>query len=466
MKRFSHPGSSTHALSVGFALWALACSGESAPGARDAAMPAVGPDAAQVLTDSALPDARDAAIVRPVDAASTDARVGSDAGDAGGPLFALTGTQFLLSPRIGLQVTPADLATDADVVAIHQEFYGVPWAAFEQGSAPPAEWTRELTTLRDAAVRAGKPIFLSINMLAGSRNTLAERTVIRDGKVETEDNWAAPCYDFASAPDAAQKRAAYLRYVEAMIALFSPRYLNFAVEINLFLEKCPAAAKGLVTLTNDAYRVAKAKDPALIAFPSFQIDHLYGFSSDVCPDQNARAACSQRALAQISELERDRFAISSYPYLSGLEPEQLGDDWFVRAANLRGERVIVAETGWLTTNITARLNQTCATQVSSDPAKAQRYLEFLMRRAHADHMELVTWWSDRDLLPSEVMTSCPCKATDPTWCTVVDVFRATGTTPEAAYLGEVLLKAFGAMGLRDHQGQPKPLLTTFNTLRR
>ena len=41
-------------------------------------------------------------------------------------------------------------------------------------------------------------------------------------------------------------------------------YLNFAVEINLFLEKCPAAGPGLVTLSNDAYRVAKAHDPALI----------------------------------------------------------------------------------------------------------------------------------------------------------------------------------------------------------
>ena len=285
-------------------------------------------------------------------------------------------------------------------------------------------------------------------------------------KLDTEDGWAAHCYDFASAPDAADKRAAYLRYVEAMVSLFSPRYLNFAVELNLFLEKCPAAGPGLITLANDAYQVAKTRDPTLIAFPSFQIDHLYGYSTDFCPDQSARAACYQRNLAQIADLRRDRFAVSSYPYLSGLEPEQLGDDWFVRAANLRNERVVVAETGWLTTNITANLNQTCTTQVHSDPNKAQRYMELLLRRAYADELELVTWWSDRDLLPSEVMTSCPCNSPDPTWCSVVDVFRATGKTPEAAYLGEVLLKAFGSMGIRDHQGNEKPLLATWNTRRR
>jgi hypothetical protein len=363
-------------------------------------------------------------------------------------------------------VTPAEVALDADVVAIHQEFYGVPWAAFEQDVAPPTEWTRALTALRDAALQADKPIFLSINMLAGSRDTLAERTVIRNGAVETEDGWAARCYDFASAPDAPDKLRAYLRYVDAMVTLFAPRYLNFAVEINLFLEKCPAAGPGLVAVANEAYRVAKARDPGLIAFPSFQIDHLYGHSSDFCPDQTTRAACYQRALAQIADLRRDRFAISSYPYLSGLEPEQLGDDWFVRAANLRGERVVVSETGWLTTNITASLNQTCTTQVHSDPDKAQRYLEFLLRRSYADQLELVTWWSDRDLLPNDAMTSCPCKTADPTWCSVIDVFRATGKTPEASYLGEVLLKAFGSMGLRDHEGKPKPLLATWNTRRR
>lgn len=451
-----------------FLVCAVACS-EQQSRPSDASGPATSDerDGAALAADGALSSARDATTSGlPPDAARTDAGATADAGAVAGPQFALTGTQFLLTPRIGLQVTPAELALDGDVVAIHQEFYGVPWAAFEQGVEPPSEWTRVLTTLRDAAVQAGKPIFLSINMLAGSRDTLAERTVIKNGTVETEDGWAAHCYDFASAPDAAEKRAAYLRYVEAMVSLFSPRYLNFAVEINLFLEKCPSAGPGLVALANEAYQTAKARDPALIAFPSFQIDHLYGHSTDFCPDQSGRAACYQRGLAQIADLRRDRFAISSYPYLSGLEPEQLGDDWFVRAANIRGERVVVAETGWLTTNITGTLNQTCTTQVRSDPDKAQRYLELLLRRAYADQMELVTWWSDRDLLPSDAMTSCPCKTADPTWCSVLDVFRATGKTPETAYLGEVLLKAFGSMGIRDYQGQPKPLFATWNTRRR
>jgi hypothetical protein len=65
----------------------------------------------------------------------------------------------------------------------------------------------------------------------------------------------------------------------------------------------------------------------------------------------------------------------------------------------------------------------------------------------------VTYWSDRDLVRSELMTDCPCKF-DATWCTVLDIFRGQGSA-DAQFYGEVLLKAFGSMGLRHYDGTPK-----------
>jgi hypothetical protein len=49
-------------------------------------------------------------------------------------------------------------------------------------------------------------------------------------------------------------------------------------------------------------------------------------------------------------------------------------------------------------------------------------------------MELVTWWSDRDLVTSKLMTECPC-AFDNTWCTVLDSFRGPPVPgmPEAQF---------------------------------
>jgi hypothetical protein len=50
---------------------------------------------------------------------------------------------------------------------------------------------------------------------------------------------------------------------------------------------------------------------------------------------------------------------------------------------------------------------------------------------------------------------------DPTWCQVVDLFRSAAggpLVPGSDYLGEIVLKAFGTMGLRNYAGQPKPAL--------
>jgi len=60
---------------------------------------------------------------------------GLDAATAGRRfLLASSGVQFVTGADTGLRITPADLAQDVDVVAIHQEFYGIPWEAFEVGT--------------------------------------------------------------------------------------------------------------------------------------------------------------------------------------------------------------------------------------------------------------------------------------------------------------------------------------------
>ena len=390
---------------------------------------------------------------------------GADAGTSGQTrpfLLASAGTQLLIDgPSIGLQLTEADLAEDVDLVAVHQEFYGVPWQSFVDGSAPPAEWSARMQALADHAHAVSDGVFLSISMLNGARETLAERTVIEDGQPKGEDNWAVRCYDFATAADGAQMRAAYLRYVEHMVELFAPTYLNFAVEVNLFFEKCPDAVPGLIEIANAAYAAAKAKQPGLIAFPSIQIDHLYGVADDSCPAGMDEDVCFERNYAQLEGLERDRFAISSYPFLQGQSLADVPDDWFERAAARGGERALIAETGWLSTDLIAQNGDQCTTVISANEAAAAAYLERVLADADRIPLELVTWWSNRDLLPAGLMTNCPCDY-EPTWCQVVDVFRGAAggpLTPGADYIGEILLKAFGTMGIRDYDGKPKPALS-------
>ena len=171
-------------------------------------------------------------------------------------------------------------------------------------------------------------------------------------------------------------------------------------------------------------------------------------------------ACFDRNYAQITGLERDRFAMSSYPFLQGRSVSDLADDWFERAAARGGERALIAETGWLSTDLIAQNGLECNTVIHASEQDAAAYLARVLSDAERVPLELVTWWSNRDLLPAGLMTNCPCDY-DATWCQVLDVFRGAAggpLVPGADYIGEILLKAFGTMGIRDYTGQPKPAL--------
>lgn len=399
------------------------------------------------------------------DAAALDADAPSTKDDASvgvtpsRPLLATSGAQLRVTgSRLGLQLTAAELATDADVFAIHQEFYGVPWQAFETSNPPPAEWTALMDELAAGAMAAQKPVLLSINMLNGARERLAATTRIENGQVKTNDDTSARCYDFNTASDGASKRAAYLRYVEFMVERFQPAYLNVAIEVNLFFEKCPAAIAGLIEVINAAYGAAKAKRPAAVVFPSFQIDHLYGYSKDSCADATQRAKCFDDHYAQLKGIKRDRFAMSSYPFLNQVAaPSDLPADWFERGPARGGEKPMIVETGWLASPLSAKRDDGSCFQVFYyDAAASEAYLRRVLKDAALLEMELVTWWSDRDLVPTELMTNCPCTF-ETTWCTVLDVFRGpqTAGVPESRFFNEVLLKAFGTMGLRRYDGTPR-----------
>jgi len=406
------------------------------------------PDAGPILDAGPVPDGG------PVPDA------GADAGPSRSYLLTSGGVQFLVDGGFGLLITPANLSQDTDLIEVHQEFYGLPWDAFLAGSDPPPEWTAAMTAIAQSVAASGKKTFLSVTMLNGGRNSLAAKTTIVNGTVQSTDHWAAPCYDFSSAPDGAAMKQAYLAYVGWMIDLFTPAYLNIAIEVNLFFDQCPAsAAAGVIDVANAAYALAKTKNPALVTFPSIQIDHLYGYDSSTCPDAGQRAACFQNLYAQIAPLKRDRFAMSTYPMLGvALTPADIPSDWFARGAAVAGEQPLIAETGWSSSSLIAQLDDgSCYTVFTDLEADEEAYLDFVLTSAAADDLDLVNWWSDRDLVVSQLMTACPCTF-DQVWCEVLDVARGPSSDGggEPQFYGEVDFKAFGTMGLRDYLGNPKP----------
>jgi hypothetical protein len=369
--------------------------------------------------------------------------------------LASAGAQGLLGAQPFIQLTAADLATDVDVAAIHQDFYGVPWDEFAQGLAPPQAWVDQMDALVQTAV--GNDVFLSLQLAGGSkRQTLADKATVQNGQLVTLSNWAAPCYDFATAADGPALKGAYVAYVTWMVQRFSPRYVNVGIELNLF-QDCTAAWPAMVDVERAAYDAAKAAKPDTIAFPSIQIDHLY--STDGSCGAVDPATCYEERYAGLAGLKRDRFAVSTYPFLQQAIGKVAGipADYFTRAGDRGLERTVIAETGWDSAASVGTLNGVCATAITSSEQEELAYFVRLTGDAQAHGMDFVTWWSNRDFEPGGVASHC-CPF-DPAWCAMVQIFRAQGgSDPSLQFLGEVTLKMWGTMGIRQYDGTPKALV--------
>ena len=378
--------------------------------------------------------------------------IGDGAVDGPARDYYLASTGVQITPDQGIFLDRANL-DDLDAISIHQDFLGIAWDAFAANTAPPAAWVAALDALATQA--QGKPVFLSLTPLAGDRHHLAPKAIAQGGGFTTVGGWAADCYDFTTASDAPTWKQAYARYVDFMVRKFQPRWVNVAIEMNLFMACGDSPWAGLVDVERAAYDAAKAAAPASIVFPSLQIDHLYGVSDNACAASETQQQCFDAHYAKLANVKRDRFAISTYPYMKNATPADIPADWFTRGASRGGEQLEIAETGWLATNVVAKLDTQCVTALEQDAAEQAAYFDRLLADAKAAHAELVTWWSNRDVVDSRFMTDCPC-AFDAKWCTFLDQFRtAAGADPMQQFYAEALLKIFGTMGVREYGGTPR-----------
>jgi cysteine-rich repeat protein len=369
--------------------------------------------------------------------------------------LASSGVQIIPGGSLLFQITNSNLVEDPDVVAIHEEYYGIPWDEFQSGTAPPAEWIAQMNRLAAIGPEAGKDVLLSL--LIG-REYLTDKTKIVAGQIQRESNWSARCYNFDTAVDGTDKKKAYARYVDWMVRKFQPRWVNVAVEVNNFQLKCPDAWAGMVAAESAAYDAAKAAKPDVIAFPSIQIDSLMGYSE--CPESRTQAQCFDENYLGINGLKRDRFAISTYPHIveSINRVSKIPSDYFTRAGDRGGERTLIVEAGWNTEPIVASLASTCTTATTSSENEALDYLNLLVSTAESHGIELVTWWSNRDLMIAQAMVDCPCDF-DASWCEIAAAFRqAGGSDPTIQFFSELAFKIWGTMGIRRWDGTPKPLL--------
>lgn len=363
------------------------------------------------------------------------------------------------------QLTPggasfAALANDVDVLTVVVEHYGIPWEEFANAVAPPDghPWTIAMRNFAAAARASGKPLVLQVVL---ARDRLAARAGQSGANLVVDDNWKPACFDFGNPTDGARYRIAYRRFAVWIATLFEPADFVSGVEISAFRSLCTsdAAWTALVATANEAYDAVKAARPAMRVYPSFVLTDLYA---------NSPSGLNATLVSALDGLRRDRLGLSVYPQgLAGLtRPSALPADFLRRLRDRRPSEppIVITETGWNADDLRVGTPLACTTSLASNEGTAREYLDWLLNRANADGLTLVTWWSWRDLLPASVMAACYPNSAAPlfsecggdAWCAALNLFRAASPGNPAA--GEVLFKAFGTMGLRRYDGFAKSAL--------
>jgi hypothetical protein len=178
--------------------------------------------------------------------------------------------------------------------------------------------------------------------------------------------------------------------------------------------------------------------------------------------------------AAMANVKRDRFGISSYPASLSLPngfkitPYNLPADYLARVKHRYPleKRLVITETGWLGQSFNLQNQGSFYGPVVYTSVEFPiLYLQYLLYFGWLENVEVITWWSDRDLIDAKVMNTCyppvppgssSCGA-DP-WCLEVAQFQADYAAYWSPVEAELIFKVYGTMGLRDYQGNARPVL--------
>ncbi|GMR22994.1 MAG: hypothetical protein BMS9Abin37_1383 [Acidobacteriota bacterium] len=357
---------------------------------------------------------------------------------------------FTLNPTQGPSFTAQHLLEDTNLVVLHFDFWGIPWASFMADEPLPSAWVASMDAIQELRDELGLPVFLALTPIAGSRNGLAPEARGTDF-LTLDEFFSPPCERIHDRPDADELRVAYGNYVDYMVGRFDPIFLAISIEVNLYAQYCPGAWDDMKALLNDVYETQKAEHPGLPVFNTFHIDSMWeaGESEDCF---GFTTECLDANLIALRDLETDLFAISSYP-LGPYDQNgaSLPSYWISIFAERTGKPLAIAETGFQARSLTVENPATpgeCFVGLPSSPGAQTRYLQQVLADAEALEMPFVTWWGNHDFIPQDFSQPCRCEVEHP-WC---DFLNSQSESDR------LIGRFFSTIGLRTYQGTPRPAL--------
>lgn len=399
------------------------------------------------------------------------------AGDAGPPVWpermqlGATPVQADVTDNLFYGFRDMPLGDDVDVVSLHFDFYGIPWDQFADDASLPAAWVSRIDEVAQLVDAWQRPVFLSLTPLDGQRDRPAATARDSGGNLITEGS-DQQCFNFATHADGERYRRAFVRYSRWMADRFDPAAVVLGIEVNVFDVRCRNVDSGawdaLVSVLNEARRAIRSAHPGAPVAPSIQVDDVIDVRENGECFGSDGSECITKNLARIAALEADFFGASTYPHL--IEPGGVTIDakqYLARVFEQTGaEHFVIAETGYNSRPMKAQVIDPpapCTEIAAYDDQRQRAHLAAMLSLAESWPVDYLVWWSDRDVYPRDAYDSCPCQAAQAGYCDVLSTFRSQLGPP--AYVGELLFKAFGAMGLREYDGTPKPILADWQAAR-
>jgi len=177
-------------------------------------------------------------------------------------------------------------------------------------------------------------------------------------------------------------RNAFIAYAAYVAKNYSPDYLALGVEINMLYERSPKQFEAFVTLYKEAYAVAKAANPKMKVFPTFQLEDIEGKFGDVHPPHWEVINPFRGAM--------DALAISTYPYLGDLRSVgDIPENYYSQIKSHWQGEILIAEAGYASAPVEGQAN------IGTEEDQ-QAFLLRLLGDAEANGFSSVTWFAALD----------------------------------------------------------------------
>ncbi|MBC8505434.1 MAG: hypothetical protein ISR58_01195 [Anaerolineales bacterium] len=306
------------------------------------------------------------------------------------------------------------ISEHGDVILVQR---AIPWVDFIDGTnanAPDIKELRDLMTL--AGQRNLEPIFVIDPLNGLDRRQFSALPLKLEGG------------DFSTSG----VRAAFKNYAITLMQEFHPRYIGLASEINTYADAHPDDFSNFVSLYQETYAAIKDASPETQVFVTFQWDDL----NNAIPFDNIDGEPFHPKWEQIEifEPQLDVWAISSYPFVVFERAADIPADYYTPLLSRTDKPIAVAEGG-----VNSR-------PIGQFPGTPQDQIDHL--NAINDQLgDKLEFWIQLVLFDINAEF-------------YRDFLRENGMETTA----DTILW-FGAIGLLESDGTPKPALETWDNIR-